>query len=273
MKNLSFIKTITSVLFAALFLLAIVPIAGTEVAAIFGAALLVYQYLPKQINVLGMNNGIEARMVYENAQAAIQKAFPDQANAANKFKLTMSDLRFEQAVAAGQTLYTFPVLQTDTSLGIFNTELRLKLQDSFVISQFAYYIGLPTSAIDTAWIPDTYPNPFTYGANANAMRSLYNGNVKFTINNDVVMYNWHLMRHYYAPETQATAAPAAGSPIDQKRLGVDGFYPMEPTITLIGQKDNLLQIFLNAAPATFSAFTRMICWVRGVNAQNSTVVS
>lgn len=273
MKNLSLIKIFTGLLFGAILMLATMPLFGTEVGVLFGAGLIAYSYMPKQINVFGMNNGIEARMVFENAQAAIQKAFPEQANAANKFKLTMSDLRFEQAIAAGQTLYTFPVLQTDTSLGIFNTELRLKLQDSFVISQFAYYIGNPGSATNTAWVPDTYPNPFTYGANATPMNALYNGNVKFTINNDVVMYNWHLMRHYYAPETQATAAPAAGSPIDQKRLGVDGFYPMEPTITLIGQKDNLLQVFLNAAPASFNAFARMILWVRGVNAQNSTVVS
>ncbi|MES3018586.1 MAG: hypothetical protein V4721_12435 [Bacteroidota bacterium] len=220
-----------------------------------------------------MNNGIEARMVYDNAKDAINRAFPEIPNAANRFKLTMSDLRFEQAVVAGQTLYTFPILQTDTSLGIFNTELRLKLQDSFVISQIAYYIGLPASGTDTAWEPDTYPNPFRYGANAVPMKSLYNGNIKLTINNDVTIYNWHLMRHWYSPETQQTAAAAAGSPIDQKRLCVDSFTPMEPTITLIGSKDNLLQIFLNAAPASFSAGTRMIIWVRGVNAQNSTVVS
>jgi hypothetical protein len=220
-----------------------------------------------------MNNGIEARMVYDNARDAINRAYPEIPNAAGRFKLTMSDLRFEQAVVAGQTLYTFPILQTDTSLGIFNTELRLKLQDTFVISQIAYFIGLPTSATDTAWEPDTFPNPFRYGANAVAMKSLYNGNIKLTINNDVVIYNWHLMRHWYSPETQQTAAAGAGSPIDQKRLSVDSFTPMEPTISLIGSKDNLLQIFLNAAPATFSANTRMIVWVRGVNAQNSTVVS
>jgi hypothetical protein len=219
-----------------------------------------------------MNNGIEARMVYENAQAAINRAYPGQ-DITRKFKLTMSDLRLEQAIQAGVTTYTFPILQTDTSLGIFNTELRLKLQDSFVVSQMGYFIGAPASATDTAWIPDTYPNPFTYGANAIPMNALYSGNIKLTINNDVVVYNWHLGRHYYAPETQATAAPGAGSPIDQKRLSADGFYPMEPTITLIGSKDNLLQVNLNAAPASFNANARLIVWFRGVNAQNSTPVS
>lgn len=260
-------------LFAIAFMITATPLFGAEVGIGVGAGLLIYSLMPSVPYVLGMNNGIEARMVYENAQAAVNKAFPDQAHAAQKFKLTMSDLRFEQAIVAGQTLYTFPILQSDTSLGIFNTETRLKLQDSFVISQMGYFIGLPTGATDTAWEPDTYPNPFKYGANATPMKSLYNGNIKLTINNDVVIYNWHLSRHLYQPETQQTAAAGAGSPIDQKRLGVDGFYPVEPTITLIGSKDNLLQVFLNAAPASFSANARLIVWVRGVNAQNSTVVS
>lgn len=263
----------TAFLFAIVLCFTLSPVFGFEISAVVGAGIVAYSFVPSPANVLGMNNGIEARMVYDNAREAINRAYPEIPNAGARFKLTMSDLRLEQAVVAGQTLYTFPVLQTDTSLGIFNTELRLKLQDSFVISQLAYYIGLPSGAADTAWEPDTYPNPFKYGANAVPMKSLYNGNLKMTINNDVVVYNWHLMRHWYTPETQQTAAAGAGSPLDQKRLAVDGFSPMEPTITLIGSKDNLLQVFLNAAPATFSANARMIVWLRGVNAQNSTPVS
>lgn len=217
-------------------------------------------------------NSIEQRMIFENAKLALNEAFGDP-NAAAKFKLTLSSLRLEQALVAGQTLYTFPVLTNDTALGIFNTEVRLKQQDSFVVAYAGYYIGLPSGATDTAWEFDTYPNPFKYGANAVPMKSLYNGQMIWTINNDKLVYNWRLSQHWMSPQTQQTAAAGAGSPIDEKALSVDGMVAMQPTITLIGTKDNLIQVQLAAAPASFSANSRLIIQLDGVNAQNSTNMS
>lgn len=214
---------------------------------------------------------MDARMNFQIAREALKRAYPKIDT--SQFVLTMSTLIFEQALVAGQTIYTFPVLQNDNALGaIFNTETRLKLQDSLVIFDLSYTICNPGSAVNTAFVPDTFPNPFTYGVNAVPMNALYQGNLKFTINNEVVLYNWDLERHYYAPETQATAAPGAASPIDQKRLAVDSYYPFEPTVTLVGTNDNVLQVLLKAAPATFNAFSRLRITVRGVNAQNSTVL-
>lgn len=213
---------------------------------------------------------MDARMNFQIAREALKKAYPKIDT--SQFVLTMSTLIFEVALAAGQTVYTFPILQTDTGLGApFNTETRLKYQDSLVIFDISYTICNPGSATNAAFIPDTFPNPFTYGVNAVPMNALWQGDLKFTINNEVVLYNWDLARHYYAPETQATAAPGAGSPIDQKRLAVDSFYCFEPTVTLVGTNDNVLQVILKQAPASFNAFARMRIMVRGVNAQNSTV--
>lgn len=216
-----------------------------------------------------MNSAMDNRMNFEVARAALKKVYPSKD--IKQFVLTMSTLIFEQAVVAGQTLYTFPILQTQDQIGQFNTETRLKYQDSFIITKMAYNICNPGSAVATTFIPDTFPNPFVYGANAVAMNSLYNGDIKFTINNEVILYNWDLLQHYYAPETQQTAGAGPGSPLDQKRLVVDSYQNVEPTITLVGTNDNQLTVNLDGPPATFNAFSRLRITVRGINAQNSTV--
>lgn len=216
-------------------------------------------------------NSMDARMVFDIAKQTITKTYG--AGAVSKFVLTMSTLRLEQALVAGNTLYTFPILTNDNTGGNFNTEIRLKLQDTFIVSHMAYFIGLPSSSTDTAWVPLTYESPFLTGANAIPMRSLWNGDIKITIGNYVYVYNWDLHRHYYAPQTQQTAALGAGSPTDQKRLLEDAFCPVEPTVAFMGTEDNLIQVNLDAAPASFNANARLVLMFRGVNAQNSTPVA
>lgn len=217
-------------------------------------------------------NSMDARMIFDNAKQTITKTYGPAA--VGKFVLTMSTLRLEQPIVAGQTLYTFPVLTFDNQTNpSFNTEIRLKQQDTFIVSHMIYYLLLPTSATDTAVIPLTYESPFLTGVNAIPMRSLWSGDIRITIGNYVYVYNWDLLRHYYAPQTQQTAALGAASPTDQKRLVEDGFCPVEPTVALMGTEDNLIQVNLDAAPATFNAFARIGIMFRGVNAQNSTPVA
>lgn len=217
-------------------------------------------------------NTMDARLAYDNASQAIVKSYG--INALKKFFLTMSTLRLEQLIVAGQTLYTFPVLTFDTQVAApFPTEIRLKQQDTFFIAELLYYLALPTGAGDTSFIPLSYESPFLTGANAIPMRALWSGDLTMTIGNYKYMYNWDLHRHYYAGQTQQTAALGAGSPTDQRRLSEDGFYPVQPMITLAGTEDNLIQVNLDAAPATFNANARLGLMFRGVNAQNSTPVA
>lgn len=242
-------------------------------AVVIGGTAIVYNLVAPYVNtgVLGMNS-MDARMIYDNARNTISNAYGP--SAVSKFVLTMSTLRLEQAIVAGQTLYTFPVLTFDTQVAApFNTEIRLKQQDTFIVSHMSYYLALPSGANDTAWLPLTYESPALTAANAIPMRSLWNGDIKITIGNYVYVYNWDLMRHYYAPQTQQTAALGAGSPTDQKRLIEDSFVPVEPTVALMGTEDNLVQVNLDAAPATFNANARIGIMFRGVNAQNSTPVA
>lgn len=215
---------------------------------------------------------LDARLIFDNAKNVIIQNFG--AGAVSKFALTMSTLRLEQPLVANQNQFTFPVLNQDNTGGIvYNTEKRLKQQDSFFISHLSYYLLLPSSSTDTTAIPLTYESPFNSGAAASALRALWSGTLTMTLANYKFMYNWDLLKHYYAPQTQATSAPGAGSPVDQKRLLDDSFSPVEPMITLVGTEDNLIQVTLDAAIVSPPANARIGIMMRGVNAQNSTPVA
>jgi hypothetical protein len=217
-------------------------------------------------------NSIDARMVFENSKRALVNAFKTE-RILEVVKLTQGSLRFEQLLVAGQTLYNFPVLDNQTIFS--NLEDRLKLQDSFIISSIKVCTGAPTSAVDNTFLPDTYPNPIKYGANAIPLQAWWNaGNLQIAVNNDIITPKWDIQRHYNANQTQQTAALGAGSPRDQDRGAFDGWYPVEPNIVMIGQKDTNIQVILKGAGiTTVQAFSRGIIMVRGVLAQNSTVVS
>jgi hypothetical protein len=223
-------------------------------------------------------NNMDMRMVFENAKIAVNKAFSDlkdkfgnPINIADVCKLTQSTYRFEQGLVVGTTQYTFPVLAQQAIFS--NTEFRLLQQDSAVIYQLGVFVAAPASATDAAFLPDTYPSPFKYGANATPLNALYNGNMSITVNNDILVPNWDILKHLNVPETQQTAALGAGSPQDQIRGGHDGFYPMEPNVVLIGSKNNVISINLPVGLTAVLTNSRVIVIARCIVAQNSTVVS
>lgn len=219
-----------------------------------------------------MNSNLDARLVYENSKQALAKAFPNIPNIASICKLTQSTLRLEVPLVAGNTLYQFNVLKNDPLF--FNTETRLKQQDSAVIYQLGLFVAAPASSTDAAFNLETYPNAVSFGANAVPLQALYNGsNLSITVNNDILVPNWDVFKHFYKPETQQTAAIAADSPGDQLRGADDGFYPMEPNVVLIGSKSNVIKVELPVGLTAITANSRLICMLRCVIAQNSTVVS
>ena len=217
---------------------------------------------------------LDMRMVYENAKKLLNKSFPNLSrDIADVCKLTQSNYRLEQGLVANQNTYTFPVLTNDPLFS--NTEKRLRMQDSAVIYSVAVLLGLPSSATDVAFPLLTYNSPALIGANAAAYYALWNGsNLGITVNNDVLIPdNWDVWRHYYAPETQQTAALGAGSPQDENRGSWDGFYPMEPNIVMVGSKGYVFKITLAAGLTAVNEFSRIVIMLRSITAQNSTVVS
>lgn len=247
-------------------------IAIGAVAVIASGSIITGLVLPYvNTGTLAINN-MDARMVYDNAKAALVKAFGTP-KILEVVKLTQGTLRFEQPLVAGQTMINFPIL--DNQAVFSNTEDRLLLQDSFVISSIKIATAAPASAVDNTFLLDSYPNTVKYGANAAPLGAFWNAtNLQIAVNNDIILPKWDVFRHFNSPETQQTAALGAGSPGDQDRGGFDGWYAMEPNVVLIGQKNTTFQIlYKGAGLATVQANSRAVIMVRGVLAQNSTVVS
>lgn len=231
-------------------------------------------------------NGILARANFEKAVNIFYNAFNRDGGGRiinpnfdpiTAFKLTQSTLRIEQPLVTNTTQYQFPVLVNvnNGSSTQFNTEIRLNMQDSFVPTELFVGTGLPSSSTDTSWKPLTYENPALYTAAASdALLNLYNGGtLEIKVNKDVKLTNWDIMRHYYAPQTQQTAAPGAGSPVNQFNGADDGWYPLEPYVLMIGSQGIQISINMQNAIGTVDANSRIVVMMRGVLAQNSTVVS
>lgn len=217
---------------------------------------------------------LDSRLVYENAKAALRKAFPDVPNIDKICKLTQSTLRFEQPLKAGNTNYIFPVLNNENLFS--NTEQRLLQQDSAVIYQMGLFVAKPSASDATNFPLYTYPSKavFSTGTTAVDLQSLYNGFLSIAVNNDILVPNWDTYKHLNVPEKQATTiAPATDSSIDEVRGAFDGFYPVEPNIVLIGSKNNVIQLRVPGGIATVEANSRLVLIVRAILAQNSTVVS
>jgi len=271
----SFLKLLFSVA-AIAFVMPFLQSDNVVVVAVSGlaTATVVINLITPYVNtgVLALNNA-DARMIFENSKEALKKAFPGIANILSVVKLTQGTLRFEQPLVAGQTMINFPVL--DNQALFSNTEDRLLLQDSFIISGIKIATGAPSSSTDNTFLLDSYPNTQKYGANAAPLGAFWNAtNMQIAVNNDIILPKWDVFRHFNSPETQQTAALGAGSPGDQDRGAFDGWYPVEPNIVLIGSKNTTIQIlFKGPGLTTVQANSRAIVMVRGVLAQNSTVVS
>lgn len=213
-------------------------------------------------------SAVSERLVFGNALKALRNA----GIKLNQARPLQSFLRLEQPLVANKTNYAFPILINENVPQVFNTETRLNQQDSFVVSSIQFAMALPTSATDATFKKYTYLSPFIF-TNAAAMGVVYNSTLSLMIDNVNFIPQWDLERHLFIPETQATAAPAADSPVSQYDASVQGYYPVEPNVVLIGSKNLKLSVNLPAAAATVDANARMVITLRGILVQNSTSVN
>lgn len=220
-------------------------------------------------------NGIAARMDFEHGVRLFESAFPG-VDVVNEFKLTQSDLRLEQPIQANNNLYTFPVMVNILSQngGIYNTEIRLNNQDTFLPQYVGIFLANPDSSVDTKFKLFTYVNEVAFPANPAQMNRLYNGQLKIMANNRQLVNGWMIDRHRMVPQTQQTAAFGAGSPgSDQRDGSIDGFYPMQPYVLISGTSNMQVNISLPVAPTAVDEFSRLVVIFRGLLAQNSTVTT
>lgn len=231
-------------------------------------------------------NSIAARANFEKAVQLFYNAFNLNSDGSVKdpffdpvtaFKLTQSTLRLELPLTTNTNQYNFAVLNNVNSGAnqVFNSEIRLNQQDTFVPTEIYIGVGLPSSSTDTTWKPLTYENPAVFTAAASdALLNIWNGGtMTITVNKDIKLTNWDLWRHYFAPQTQQTGALGLGSPTNQVNGADDGWYPVEPYVLLIGSQGINIQISLQNALGTVDTNSRLVIMMRGVLAQNSTVVS
>jgi len=219
-------------------------------------------------------NNVTARENFNNARAAlIQANINTPGFDIRNFKLTQSFLRLEQLLTLTNTQLRFPVLVTEQP--ITNNEQRLNLQDSFVISAVRFSLVAKASAVDTAFIAQTYPDPTIFTTGAAALRAVYNAVFNLSVNNNMLIPAWPLDQHYLAPQTQSQAAipDVSGALVNQKDNSTDGFIPCEPNIILVGTKNNELVVNLKNALTAVDANTYLQCELYGILAQNSTSIA
>lgn len=183
--------------------------------------------------------------------------------------LSQSFLRLEQPLVVNKTSFRFPILVNDGA--VRNTEKRLNLQDAFYMSTLNIYLCKAPSATSSAMLLDTYPNPviFATSGEAVALETFYNGVWSLNVNNTVIVPGFDLMSFRQARQTQLTGAD--DSPIDQFD-GTDNVI-IQPNPIFSGQRKNYFQIDLPDAVAVVDANVYMVVIMRGVLAQNVTVVS
>ena len=222
---------------------------------------------------MSRHNSIALRYDYENAAVTFAKAFKITVEQAKRsFKMTQSYLRLEQPISTTNAVITFPVLANiQGATGQYITEQRLNQQDSFIPTEFGFYVAKPASNTDGAFRIYSYLNQSVF-TNAGAMTALYNGQFKITVNNDVLVPAWDVWRHWDSDTTQQTGAFGAGSPGDEFHGSADGSFPMQPYVAMIGSKNIQINLTMPAAPTAVDANARAIIIMRGILAQNSTVV-
>lgn len=237
-----------------------------------------------------MKNQIGARTVFMNAQEALRAALSaemvgnqpkfsaiDIENMIANAIMTQSYLLLENVLDTKTTAYNFePIVGNGVQLV---SENRLRLQDTFYISEVGMYVYKNASATDNAGVPYTYPNPIAFpttGAAA-AMYALYkSGALNLTVNGTTIMENFDAQKFLMIPQTQQTAAFGAASPQTEFYGAGDlsAQCVVEPNILLIGSKNNKLQLTLKGPALTAVEPNSTVgLFFRGILMQNVTVVS
>lgn len=281
------------VLFAAALCFLTIPLFGAEVGVLFGGLGLAVAFVPASAShIVAMNNtnNMSARESFQMAKKLFFKAFRNQfgapgaggdqacMNYVESLKLSQNEIRLEVNLATTSSNFVFGLTpnQQNTSGVNFLTENRLNLQDTFCVNEYGILVAQASGNNDTTFKMNTYGNTQIFAAaDAAALDSTFyaNGGFQIKCNNDVIVPYRGLWNHYYAPQTQQTAALGAASPKDQQRGAEDGFITAEPNVVLVGSKNYVPEIVLKAAMASAAANLRCILIFRGILAQNSTVVS
>jgi len=191
-----------------------------------------------------------------------------------------------------QSEIKFNVNETSTQPAALTTERRLRLNDTFEVSDVAIYLWKNTSSAGV--FPSlqtrklyTYVNPFVFATAAEqaALESIYNsGRLAFKLGDKILFEGVDCLRFLRIPTTQEGAVTATtittANAITLYRAPRDGYssaaYPFDdnvPALTLSGNGPNYYSIYLpesidmgTADPTLQKNYCTL--WLRGFQCQN-----
>lgn len=195
-------------------------------------------------------------------------------------------LRLEtgQVPAAATSAYTFNTLDTSGTKTV--TERRLKLADTFTITDISFYVGAFTMAGTTPTNTEiskqrlfTYPNPGYAGfvGKDDELEAIYNGYLQLRIDTTTFLDSVPMRQFYRVGTAQSVAAATNQNGIgrDEWPLSMYGKTELLPTIELNGQANIEFSINLpNATDCSAAAgyFTNLVLILQGFLNQGAATV-
>lgn len=175
-------------------------------------------------------------------------------------------LRLEQSLATGATSLSQINFNTlDTSGVKLSTERRLKLADTFTITDISFYlgtgsatsVGAPTAAEAAVMKLNTFPNSGVAAiaaTNAGILESIYNGYMSLRVDTTTFLDSIPMRQFYRVGDVQAGIITATGGVTTNQSswpLSMFGRTELLPTIELNGQSNIEFGITL-PAPVSYT---------------------
>jgi hypothetical protein len=199
-------------------------------------------------------------------------------------RISQSTLIFKQPIVAGNSSYTFGVLQNQAP--VLPGEIRLALQDIFTVTTMSIgFSGTITFAGPPAVSRRAYffSPPVQLGFTALNLFPLYEGVCKVTVNEVSYLLNWDIQRHLFAGTSQINDTAASANQFNEISGNKDSFFPVTPGIVLNGNAKNEFNITMptnTLAPATVAytngagnalsiTIDELVIMTRGYLAQNA----
>lgn len=170
-------------------------------------------------------------------------------------RLTQSTLFLTKPISPTTTVYNFDVLESQTQT-LDGNELRLNLNDEFIITQIGFYLQgnlITADGTDTGkkvlltYAP--YQQDFAEGVK---LASFYEGAFQIAVNNIVYLDKYDTRKNEVQPITgaQSLLANTNSAMLDSADFSINGLYGTEPLLTLSGAKKNSLALTLPSALGT-----------------------
>lgn len=187
-----------------------------------------------------------------------------------------ASLRLETAMAANQQQFNF---YAGTGQGsVFNTEVRLDLNDGFSIFEIGLFVAKPASTTSTIFKLYSYPNASVFSTSnvATSLDGFYNQG-KLNISKDQVNYleNYPTLNCRFVQQTQegltfgyTTSGATLPNGLDNFDGNNDGYTSLAAPINITGRDSLNINISIPAGLTAVETYQRAVLVFRGFKAYN-----